>query len=195
MVYGTKIRPKFCLRWIFLNFFGYLEWIFCGIFVLKLYKNCHGTILIFLGRILRIFLGRFSVEQNGLYVFRTTSWVRSRWTWTVSRGEPRRPSSVRWTCSKQTDPYLSSTFSNRYSGTQRCLYTNGSVHHRRRIYTEENAKVVTAAWGTEYIQYVALAILHQNDLKIRMKSSYFKMKSSLPWVNHPVLQIVLVQNS
>ena len=41
--------------------------------------------------------------------------------------------------------------------------------HRIRINTEENAKVVTAAWGTEFIQFLAaLAILHQNDLKKRM---------------------------
>ena len=33
--------------------------------------------------------------------------------------------------------------------------------HRRRINTEEKAKVVTAVWGTEFIQFVAvLAILH-----------------------------------
>ena len=33
--------------------------------------------------------------------------------------------------------------------------------HRRRIYTEEKAKVVAAVWGTEVIQFLdALAILH-----------------------------------
>ena len=34
---------------------------------------------------------------------------------------------------------------------------------RRRIKTEEEAKVVTAIWGTEFL--VVLAIFHQNDLK------------------------------
>ena len=44
------------------------------------------------------------------------------------------------------------------------------VHHRRRIKTEEKAKVVAAA----------LAILHQDDLKNRMNSTMQDdMKSSL----------------
>ena len=34
-------------------------------------------------------------------------------------------------------------------------------NHRRRIKTEDKAKVVAAAWGTELIQFLAaLAILH-----------------------------------
>ena len=37
--------------------------------------------------------------------------------------------------------------------------------HRRRIFTEEEAEVVVASWGTEFIQFLAaLAILHQNEL-------------------------------
>ena len=37
------------------------------------------------------------------------------------------------------------------------------------IMTEEKAKLVAAAWGTELIQFLAaLAILHQDDLKNRM---------------------------
>ena len=41
--------------------------------------------------------------------------------------------------------------------------------HRRRIYTEEKAKVVAASWGKEFIQFlVALAIFHQDDLKKMM---------------------------
>ena len=36
--------------------------------------------------------------------------------------------------------------------------------HRRRINTEEKAKVVAAAWRTELIQFLAaLAILHHDD--------------------------------
>ena len=37
------------------------------------------------------------------------------------------------------------------------------------ISTEEKAKVVTAAWGTEFIQFLAaIAILHQDGMKKRM---------------------------
>ena len=42
-------------------------------------------------------------------------------------------------------------------------------HHRRRISTEEKAKVVAAVWGTEFNQFLAeLAILYYEDLKNRM---------------------------
>ena len=52
----------------------------------------------------------------------------------------------------------------------------------RRIYTEEKANVVAAIWGTEFIQFlVALAIMHQNDLKNNVG----------PF--HPFLHIILVQ--
>ena len=44
-----------------------------------------------------------------------------------------------------------------------------SDKHRRRIKTEEKAKVVTAVRGTELIQFLAaLAISHQDDSKKRM---------------------------
>ena len=43
------------------------------------------------------------------------------------------------------------------------------MNHRRRLNTEEKAKVVAAAWGTALILLLAaLAILHQDDLKKRM---------------------------
>ena len=43
------------------------------------------------------------------------------------------------------------------------------VFHRRRIYREEEAKVVAAVWRTEFIQFLAtLAVLHQDDKKKRM---------------------------
>ena len=46
-------------------------------------------------------------------------------------------------------------------------------NHRRRIKTEEKAKVVAAVWGTELIQLLGtLAILHTDDLKKEMNSSY-----------------------
>ena len=51
--------------------------------------------------------------------------------------------------------------------------------HRRRINTGEKAKVVAAVWGTEFIQFLAaLAILHQDDLKKRMNSSYSSNRPS-----------------
>ena len=41
--------------------------------------------------------------------------------------------------------------------------------NRRRIKTEEMAKVVAAVWRTELIQFLAsLAISHQDDFKKRM---------------------------
>ena len=50
-----------------------------------------------------------------------------------------------------------------------CL-TTLELKHRRRIKTEERAKVVTAVWGTELLQFLAaLAIFHQDDLKKRIK--------------------------
>ena len=42
-----------------------------------------------------------------------------------------------------------------------------------RIYTEEKAKFIAAVWGEECFQFLAaLAILHQDDLKNMMNSSY-----------------------
>ena len=35
------------------------------------------------------------------------------------------------------------------------LYDVLGLRHRRRIYTEENAKVVAAVWGTEFIQFLS----------------------------------------
>ena len=44
---------------------------------------------------------------------------------------------------------------------------------RRRIKTEEKAKVVAAVWGKELIQFLAaLAILDQNEWKKGNNSSY-----------------------
>ena len=41
--------------------------------------------------------------------------------------------------------------------------------NRKKIKTEEMAKVVAAFWGTELIQFLAsLAIFHQDDFKKRM---------------------------
>ena len=49
------------------------------------------------------------------------------------------------------------------------MFTSLHCTHRKRIYTEEKAKVVAAVWGTEFIQlFVTLAIFHQDDLKKRL---------------------------
>ena len=65
--------------------------------------------------------------------------------------------------------------------------------HRRRIYTEEKAKVVAAVWETELLQFLAvLAIFHQDDLKNRMNSSFSVYH---PGAIHPFLHNNLVQNS
>ena len=65
--------------------------------------------------------------------------------------------------------------------------------HRRRINTEEKANIVAFVWGTELIQFlVELSIFHQDDLKKVMNSSY---SSFCPHVIHPILKIILVQNS
>ena len=47
--------------------------------------------------------------------------------------------------------------------------------HRRRINTEEKAKVVAAVWGTEFIQFLALGRIKEKDelhLKKSTNSSY-----------------------
>ena len=49
--------------------------------------------------------------------------------------------------------------------------TKGAII-KKRIHTEEKAKVVAADWGIELIEFLAaLAILYQDDLKNRMISS------------------------
>ena len=59
--------------------------------------------------------------------------------------------------------------------------------HRRRMKTEEKAKVIVAVWGTELIQFlVMLAILHQDDLKYGMKSV---CSSYRPGAIHPIHQL------
>ena len=52
------------------------------------------------------------------------------------------------------------------------------INHRRRINTEEKAKVIATVWEAAFIQFlVALAILPGEILKNRMYSSFFS--------NHP----------
>ena len=75
------------------------------------------------------------------------------------------------------------------------------IQHGIRIETEEKAQVVAPVWGTELIKFiVALAILYQDDLKKGMNSFYSSVQiilfsSYCPCAIHPILQIVLVQNS
>ena len=53
-----------------------------------------------------------------------------------------------------------------------CVYVY-TIQHRRRITTEEKAKVVAAVCETELILLIAaLAIFYQDDLKKEMNSSY-----------------------
>ena len=71
------------------------------------------------------------------------------------------------------------------------LGTTWPPWHRRRIKTEEKAKVVATAWGTEWIQFLdAIAILHQDELKKGMNSSYSSYRSG---AIHPIRHIFLVQ--
>ena len=62
-------------------------------------------------------------------------------------------------------------------------------NHRRRTYTEEKVKVVAAVWGTPFIQFLCrtIAILHQDDLKNRMNSSF---SSYPPGTMYPFLHII-----
>ena len=52
---------------------------------------------------------------------------------------------------------------------QRVQFLVKGCSHRRRINTEEKAKVVAAAWVKELIKFLAaLAILRQDDFKNRL---------------------------
>ena len=62
------------------------------------------------------------------------------------------------------------------------------THHGRRIYSEEKEKVVAAIDSVP----CWLAILHQDDLKNRMNSSF---TSNHPGAINSFLHIILVQNS
>ena len=72
---------------------------------------------------------------------------------------------------------------------------NDDALHRRRIYTEEKAKVVAASWATELLQFLAaLAILHPDKLKNRLictlffNSSWCKIASAARNQSNSVLQ-------
>ena len=41
-----------------------------------------------------------------------------------------------------------------------CLY---GLHHRRRIYTEDKAKIVASVWGTEFIELLAAQVFFAYD--------------------------------
>ena len=58
-------------------------------------------------------------------------------------------------------------------------------HHRRRIKTEEKAKVVASIWGEELMHFLAaLAVLPRTILKNRMNP----FLSNHPGAIHPILQ-------
>ena len=61
--------------------------------------------------------------------------------------------------------------------------------HRRRIQTEEKAKVVAAFWGTEFL--AALAVFHLDSNTIL---DAFIISSHHPGAIHPILPFVRVQN-
>ena len=86
----------------------------------------------------------------------------------------------------------------------------GNIKHRRRIKTDEKAKVVAAAWVAELIKFLAaLSVLHQDDLKNRMnctrtiytancvldvrRPTAKKFKEKDEYI--PFLHIILVRNS
>ena len=67
-------------------------------------------------------------------------------------------------------------------------YFRHGYTHRRRIKTEEKAKVVASVWGEEFIKFpAALAIMTRTILKNRMKSSIS--------LNHPVQFILYFKSS
>ena len=76
------------------------------------------------------------------------------------------------------------TYSNRAVSVL-CRYSDyfrmrGVGVHRRRIKTEEKAKVVAAARRTELVQFLAaLAILHQDNLKNRKNCTRTIQKNRL----------------
>ena len=66
-----------------------------------------------------------------------------------------------------------------------------SRNHKRRVETEENAKVVAAVCGTEFIKFLAaLVVLHKDDFE--EWDEFFS--SNHPGAD-PILQIILVKNS
>ena len=50
-----------------------------------------------------------------------------------------------------------------YLTTYAAIHLSVRSAHRRRIYTEEKAKVVAAVWGTELIQFLATLQIYRQD--------------------------------
>ena len=62
--------------------------------------------------------------------------------------------------------------------------------HRRRIRTEEKAKVVAAVWGTECIQFLAaLAILHQDNFEEQDEFLQIILVQNIPFFKSPYCKI------
>ena len=86
----------------------------------------------------------------------------SAWIWMTNPGGRRRP----------TGDHIINQ-----SNQPLCI-----INHRRRIKTEETAKVVAAGWRTEFSQFLAtLAVLHQDDLKNRMHQDDLKTRMNSPY--------------
>ena len=74
-------------------------------------------------------------------------------------------------CLNSTADYAAQLEARAMASNLQTLWGSIGKNHWRLIKTEEKAKVVSAVWGTELIQFLAvLAILHQDDLKQEMTS-------------------------
>ena len=62
-----------------------------------------------------------------------------------------------------------------------CHLTSKYKPHRRRIYTEEKAQVVSAVWGTEFIQFLATRAI----LQFGEKDEFFLFFNSSLSSYHP----------
>ena len=92
----------------------------------------------------------FFLQTSGLRT--CTAWTR----WPARGGGAWASSSASWTCAR-----ISSSLA-RHLPVMHIVHAN----HRRRIKTEEKAKVVAAVWGTELIQFLAtLDIFYQDDFE------------------------------
>ena len=90
-------------------------------------------------------------------------------------------------------PYILSLFNKLFNSCPPPPYATTKMEwqiQRRKIQTEEKAKVVSAVWGTELIQFLAtLAILYQDDLKKDMNLSYSLYR---PGAIHPIIHIIIL---
>ena len=74
-----------------------------------------------------------------------------------------------------------------------CVQTEESLLHRKRIYSEEKAKVVAAVWGKNLFNSLTRKLFCTGIILKNRMNSYFS--SNHPGAFHPILQFVLLQNS